>query len=264
MRMRMRVIAVTLLLAAGCATLEEHELYRHTRDLSVKAANVVADTTTKAMRRMQTYLAEKDVLQKFHDAGEHSETAVLNVLHQAGVGQQPKTPKTPKPGTTQPPAPSRQATPPLSTQYAGAYRWPLDAGVVSSEYGKRWGKLHKGLDIAADVGEPVYATAGGEVIYASDGLRGYGNVVILRHDHDHTSLYAHNSELKVKQGEQVKQGDLIALLGNTGHSTGPHTHFEIRNGDAPVDPRTVLPKEKFDVAPHQPKEVEVVAKVDAE
>jgi murein DD-endopeptidase MepM/ murein hydrolase activator NlpD len=257
---------VIVLLAAGCATLEEHKLYRDTRDMSVKAAELVADTTAKAVKRMQRYLAEKEVLQKFHDAGEHSETAVLDVLHKAGVGQRtaqspPKTPKPGKGGAKQPststPAPSSPAFP---AQYAGGYRWPLDAGVVSSEYGKRWGKLHKGIDIAADVGEPVFACASGEVIYAGDGLRGYGNVVILRHDNQRTSLYAHNSELKVKQGEQVKQGDLIALLGNTGHSTGPHTHFEIRNADATVDPRSVLPKAKFDVAPQQPKDAAAAQK----
>jgi len=88
----------------------------------------------------------------------------------------------------------------------------------------------------------VYATASGEVIYAGNGLSGYGNVVILRHDQQMSSLYAHNSALKVKQGEQVKQGQLIALLGSTGHSTGPHVHFEIRNGDNPVNPHSVLPK----------------------
>jgi murein DD-endopeptidase MepM/ murein hydrolase activator NlpD len=235
--------------------------------MSAKAAEMVADTTTKAVKRMQAYLAEKDVLQKFHDASEHSEGAVLDVLHKAGVGRTtqpvPKTPKPSQGGVKQPPTPGPTPAPSTSpafpAQYAGGYRWPLDAGVVSSEYGKRWGKLHKGIDIAANVGEPVYASASGEVIYAGDGMRGYGNVVILRHDNRRTSLYAHNAELKVKQGEEVKQGDLIALLGNTGHSTGPHTHFEIRNGDAAIDPRSVLPKAKFDVSPQQPKEAAVAA-----
>jgi murein DD-endopeptidase MepM/ murein hydrolase activator NlpD len=76
-------------------------------------------------------------------------------------------------------------------------------------------------------------------------LRGYGNVVILRHDRKTSSLYAHNSELKVKVGDQVKQGTVVSLLGNTGHSTGPHVHFEIRNGDVAVNPRDVLPKSKL-------------------
>ena len=83
---------------------------------------------------------------------------------------------------------------------------------------------------------PIYAIADGEVIYAGDGLRGYGNVVILRHDRKTSSLYAHNSELKVKQGDTVKQGTLIALLGSTGHSTGPHVHYEIWINGRPENP----------------------------
>jgi murein DD-endopeptidase MepM/ murein hydrolase activator NlpD len=130
-------------------------------------------------------------------------------------------------------------------KYAGNLRWPVDAGIVSSEFGARWGKQHKGIDIAADAGEPVYAIADADVIYAGDGLRGYGNVVILRHDSKMTSLYAHNSELKVHQGDHVTQGTLISLLGNTGHSTGPHVHFEIRDGDTAVNPRTLLPQSKL-------------------
>jgi murein DD-endopeptidase MepM/ murein hydrolase activator NlpD len=150
------------------------------------------------------------------------------------------------PGTSKSKKAPQQAAPlEVPEQYAGAYRWPLDAGIISSEYGERWGKKHKGLDLAADAGEPVYAVAAGEVIYAGDGLRGYGNVVIMRHDRRFSSLYAHNSELKVKQGDQVQQGELIALLGNTGHSTGPHVHLEIRDGDAAINPHTMLPKGKL-------------------
>jgi murein DD-endopeptidase MepM/ murein hydrolase activator NlpD len=129
--------------------------------------------------------------------------------------------------------------------YDGGYRWPLSAGIVSSEFGKRWGKTHEGIDIAADMGEPVFASADGRVEYAGSGLRGYGNVVILRHDERTTTLYAHNSKLRVKEGELVKGGQTIALLGSTGHSTGPHVHFEIRRGRVPEDPRADLPKTRF-------------------
>jgi len=129
--------------------------------------------------------------------------------------------------------------------YDGGYRWPLTAGVVSSEFGKRWGRRHEGIDIAADLGEPVLASADGRVEYAGSGLRGYGNVVILRHDDRTTTLYAHNSALKVKPGERVKGGQTIALLGSTGHSTGPHVHFEIRRKSVPEDPRADLPKSRF-------------------
>ena len=272
---RSRLFAAASLLSAqllaGCATVDQkfgdQEWYQKSKVTSAKVVDATSTTATKAVAvtettaskayaRMQKYLAEKDVLKTFQDAGNHSETAVLGVLHKSGIaknpgpsaGSAPGAPKSggPKPGAATPP--SKQGTSqPLTgvpEQYAGSLRWPLDAYIVSSEYGERWGKVHKGMDMAADAGEPVYAIAAGEVIYAGDGLRGYGNVVILRHDRKTSSLYAHNSELKVKQGDHVAQGTLIALLGSTGHSTGPHVHFEIRDGDTAVNPRTVLPKPK--------------------
>ena len=238
----------------ACASLEDKQWYQDAKSASAKALNVASDSTSKALKRMQHYVAEQDVLMKFHDAGEHSEREVLEILHRSGVSR-PKSsanakgsagPSTARAagstsakgsGTT--PTPSVATTVP--TQYTGSVRWPVDAGIVSSKYGPRWGKMHKGLDIAADAGEPVYAIASGDVIYAGDGLSGYGNVVIVQHDKQMTSLYAHNSELKVHQGDHVQQGAVLALLGNTGHSTGPHVHFEIRQGDAAVDPTGLLP-----------------------
>jgi murein DD-endopeptidase MepM/ murein hydrolase activator NlpD len=230
----------------GCASLDQKfgdaEWYQKSRDATSKAVEATRTTTAKAYDRMQKYLGEKDVLKTFHDAGEHSEGAVLAVLHKSGIGGQAGAATDGSPPKKRSP---KNAPLPVPEQYSGAYRWPLDAGIVSSEYGERWGKMHKGLDIAADTGEPVYAVAAGEVIYAGDGLRGYGNVVIVRHDRRYTSLYAHNSELKVSRGDQIEQGQLIALLGSTGHSTGPHVHFEIRDGDAPVNPHGLLPRGKL-------------------
>jgi len=129
--------------------------------------------------------------------------------------------------------------------YRGLWIWPLRAGIVSSEFGKRWGRKHQGIDIAADLGVPVRAAAPGEVIYAGNELRGYGNVVILRHDNETSTLYAHNDSLEVEKGQRVRTGDVIARLGNTGHSTGPHLHFEVRKKNKPVNPRKVLPKSRF-------------------
>jgi murein DD-endopeptidase MepM/ murein hydrolase activator NlpD len=254
---------------AGCATVDQkygdEAWYQKSKQASTKAvevtettaskaAAITSTTASKAYGRMQQYLAEKDVLKTFYDAGEHSETAVLNVLHKSGIAKQPA-PHAPTPTAGNQARLPKQPAPPLTSvpeQYAGAMRWPLDAYIVSSEYGERWGKVHKGMDMAAHVGEPVYAIADGEVIYAGDGLRGYGNVVILRHDRKTSSLYAHNSELKVKQGDHVTKGTLVALLGNTGHSTGPHVHFEIRDGDVAVNPRNVLPKSKLGLLDESP------------
>jgi murein DD-endopeptidase MepM/ murein hydrolase activator NlpD len=245
-----------------------------TQVAAAKAAEEARIASAAAYARTQKYLAEQDLLKTFHDAGEHSEASVLAVLRKSGMSAtapRSKTGTSGKQGTggagsksagtggsgaggggagsaaadggkKLPPLPALTTVP---EQYTGSMRWPLDAYIVSSDYGARWGKMHKGLDLAADVGEPVYAIADGEVIYAGDGLRGYGNVVILRHDRKTSSLYAHNSELKVKQGDIVKQGTLIALLGSTGHSTGPHVHFEIRDGDLAVNPHDRLPKSKL-------------------
>jgi murein DD-endopeptidase MepM/ murein hydrolase activator NlpD len=263
-RAKVFALAGTAACVIGCATTDQkfgdQPWYQDTKQASAKAVEVTTTTATKAAEvtsttaskayaRMQKYLAEKDLLKTFHDSGEHSEAAVLSVLHKSGIAKSPAAAPSGGAAPGAPQAKPRPAPlPPLNTvpeQYAGALRWPLDAGIVSSEYGERWGKMHKGLDIAADVGEPVYAIADGEVIYAGDGLRGYGNVVIIRHDRKTSSLYAHNSELKVKTGDQVKQGSVVSLLGSTGHSTGPHVHFEIRDGDVAVNPRNVLPKSKL-------------------
>ena len=134
---------------------------------------------------------------------------------------------------------------PKLPDYKGEWRWPLSAGIVSSEFGSRWKKQHEGLDIAADEGEPVYAVAAGKVLYADNRMRGYGNVVVLRHDSQMTTLYAHNQMMKVKLGDTVEQGQVIALLGSTGHSTGPHVHFEMRKANIAQDPRRILPKSDF-------------------
>ncbi len=228
------VPSVAGLALLACADLNDKQWYQDARGTSAKAVAAVSDSTGKVFHVSQHYLQERDLLKTFHDAGEHSEAAVLQVLHRSGVG------RSSAPSAHVGKTPSASAS--LPTQYGGSVRWPLEQGIVSSEYGPRWGKMHKGLDIAADAGDPVYAIAAGEVIYAGDGLRGYGNVVIIRHDERMTSLYAHNKELMVHQGDQVAQGTVIALLGSTGHSTGPHVHFEIREGDAAVDPRGLLPK----------------------
>jgi murein DD-endopeptidase MepM/ murein hydrolase activator NlpD len=260
------------LLFPGCASVDKKfgndAWYQKTRSATNKAVetstpaiskaiDVSTTAAAKAFKRMQKYLAEKDLLATFHDAGQHSEEAVLAVLRQSGLtrakparpGQPPAQGPAPSPnGPAGQKPPAKTPIAPLGNvpeHYAGNLIWPVDAGIFSSEFGKRARDDHKGIDIAADVGEPVHAIADGDVIYAGNGLRGYGNVVILRHDRNMSSLYAHNSELKVRQGDHVRQGALISLLGSTGRSTGPHVHFEIREGDRAINPRSVLPKPAF-------------------
>jgi murein DD-endopeptidase MepM/ murein hydrolase activator NlpD len=123
-------------------------------------------------------------------------------------------------------------------------QWPVEAGLVTCEFGPRWGTLHSGIDITADAGVPVYAVASGQVVHAG-ALGTYGNLVVLRHDARRTTLYAHNDALRVRAGESVRAGQVIALLGSSGLASGPHVHFEVREGDQPVDPRRRLPAGVF-------------------
>jgi murein DD-endopeptidase MepM/ murein hydrolase activator NlpD len=112
-------------------------------------------------------------------------------------------------------------------------------GIVTSGYGWRWGRLHAGIDIAVGSGTPVVAAAGGTVVIAG-WLGGYGNLVVVDHGNGTATAYGHNSAVTVGTGQFVAQGQLIAYSGSTGHSTGPHVHFEVRIGGVPVDPMGYL------------------------
>jgi murein DD-endopeptidase MepM/ murein hydrolase activator NlpD len=124
-----------------------------------------------------------------------------------------------------------------------ALRWPLAIVpvVVGSPFGARWGKPHEGIDLPAPIGTPVFAAADGRVVYAGSGVRGYGNLVVIKHAGDLLTAYAHNSVLLVSRGQPVRAGDRIALVGQSGHATGPHLHFEVRSGQIPRDPMSFLP-----------------------
>lgn len=122
--------------------------------------------------------------------------------------------------------------------------WPLH-GWVTSEFGMRDDPytgartMHHGLDISGPEGKPVIATAGGVVVYA--GVRGgYGNAVVIDHGMGVVTFYAHMKEYLVKVGDKIKRGQHIGALGNTGRSTGPHLHYEIRVNDVPVNPRSYI------------------------
>jgi murein DD-endopeptidase MepM/ murein hydrolase activator NlpD len=118
------------------------------------------------------------------------------------------------------------------------YVKPLN-GRVTSEFGPRWGTMHKGLDLAAPAGSPIRAVTGGTVRRA-DWNGGYGNAVVIDHGNGLSTLYGHAASLNVKPGQKVGAGDIIAREGSTGDSTGPHLHFEVRKNDKQIDPRPWL------------------------
>ena len=118
--------------------------------------------------------------------------------------------------------------------------WPTK-GILTSGFGKRNGRKHEGIDIAAPKGTAIYAAAAGKVVFSGWGPTGYGKMVIIKHKHHLSTVYAHNSKILVKKEQQVKQGQKIALMGSTGRSTGPHLHFEVRNDTKPKNPIKYLP-----------------------
>ncbi|MFC4258738.1 peptidoglycan DD-metalloendopeptidase family protein [Marinobacter lacisalsi] len=118
------------------------------------------------------------------------------------------------------------------------WRWP-HVGTVIAKYSTS-GKVNKGIDIAGNSGDPVKAAADGNVVYAGNGLLGYGNLIIINHNEHYLSAYAHNRRILVQEGENVKQGQTIAELGSTG-TDGNKLHFEIRKSGNPVDPLPYLP-----------------------
>jgi murein DD-endopeptidase MepM/ murein hydrolase activator NlpD len=121
----------------------------------------------------------------------------------------------------------------------GGCIWPA-RGHVTSEFGRRWGRMHEGIDIANSTGTPIYAAKTGTVIFAGQ-QSGYGNVVIIDHGGGFTTVYAHQSRFATHDGAHLNQGQLLGYMGSTGHSTGPHVHFETRYGGSPRNPRGCLP-----------------------
>ena len=141
------------------------------------------------------------------------------------------------------PRPIDELIPPPSTSTL-AYNWPAK-GTLTSGFGMRWGRPHKGIDIANSTGTPIAASADGVVEKAGWNKGGYGNVVDIRHPDGSLTRYAHNSKILVQPGQQVHQGQTIACMGSTGHSTGPHSHFEIHPpGKGAVNPIAFLPQNR--------------------
>lgn len=130
---------------------------------------------------------------------------------------------------------------PDSNRFDG-YIWPT-RGVLTSGYGWRWGRMHRGIDIAAPTGTPIAAAAAGVVVFSGWNSGGYGNLVDIRHADGSLTRYAHNSRNLVRKGQRVRQGETIAEMGSTGFSTGPHLHFEVHpSGRGAVNPMAFLPR----------------------
>jgi murein DD-endopeptidase MepM/ murein hydrolase activator NlpD len=167
--------------------------------------------------------------------------------HQAGTLTPPSAAAAPPPGERSVADEARQdSAPPLAaasapdTTHSGRFPWPVRGNVIST-YGREGnGGKNDGINIAAPLGAPVRAIEGGEVAYAGNELKGYGNLVLIKHADGLISAYAHCQELLVKKGDQVAAGEVIARVGTTGGVKEPQLHFELRRGQHPVDPKEFL------------------------
>ncbi|TYC50345.1 peptidoglycan DD-metalloendopeptidase family protein [Rhodobacterales bacterium] len=122
------------------------------------------------------------------------------------------------------------------------FRWPVRGRIISEFGAKPGGGKNEGVNLAVPEGTAIKAADDGTVIYSGNELKGYGNLILVRHNEGWVTAYAHNSELKVKRGDTVRRGDVVALAGATGSVSQPQLHFEVRKGNKPVDPLKYLPK----------------------
>lgn len=130
----------------------------------------------------------------------------------------------------------------VSSSSSSQYLWPVPASRrISSYFGKRGYSNHNGIDIPARTGSHVLSSTNGKVIYSGNGISGFGNLVIIAHGNGMSSVYGHLHKRFVKKGDKVYRGQVIAQVGNTGRSSGPHLHFEVRKKDQAVNPMAYLP-----------------------
>lgn len=164
-----------------------------------------------------------------------SDTEVAQVTPLPGMAAEPK--------PTEPvatPAPASTSSVPMTQTRAVegvTWSWPASGTIIQRFNDTQ----NKGLDIGGKIGDPVLAAADGTVVYSGSGLRGYGQLIILKHNNTYLSAYAHNSKILVKEGQKVRRGDKVAELGQS-DTTSPRLHFEIRKQGRPVDPSGFLPQ----------------------
>jgi len=182
-------------------------------------------------------------------------TRTSNTVGKAGqplATQTPKAPPAPKQITTEPPVqqasvvtPTRELPTPVTaavkpTDATPLFRWPVKGRVIAGFGPKPNGQQNDGINLAVPEDTPIKAAEDGVVAYAGNELKGYGNLVLIRHPNGYVTAYAHAKELTVKRGDPIKRGQVIGKSGQTGNVDTPQLHFEVRKGPTPLDPMPLL------------------------
>lgn len=201
---------------------------------TVSAADVTAqNNSVKPAQKSTTVVASQPVITYSEDSGDQSANKMLpNNKGTATVVTAPVT--APVVSSSQPAASSQTSSAAIS-----AWRWPTDGKIIENFSPGEGG--NKGIDIAGSKGQAIIATADGRVVYAGNALRGYGNLIIIKHNDDYLSAYAHNDTMLVREQQEVKAGQKIATMGSTGTSS-TRLHFEIRYKGKSVNPLQYLPQ----------------------
>ncbi|MBV8041111.1 MAG: murein hydrolase activator NlpD [Pluralibacter sp.] len=197
-----------------------------------QASSSSAVLVAKPAQNSSAVVASQPTITYSEDSGEQSANKML-------PNNKPATPVTapvtaPVASTTQPTASSTSTSSPISS-----WRWPTDGKIIENFSGADGG--NKGIDIAGSKGQAIVATADGRVVYAGNALRGYGNLIIIKHNDDYLSAYAHNDTMLVREQQEVKAGQKIATMGSSGTSS-TRLHFEIRYKGKSVNPLQYLPQ----------------------
>ena len=202
---------------------------------SARASGGATATTTSA-QKSTAVVASQPTITYSESSGEQSATKMLPNNKPAITTSTVVAPVTAPTtvSTTQPTASSTSTSSPISS-----WRWPTDGKVIENFSGAEGG--NKGIDIAGSKGQAIVATADGRVVYAGNALRGYGNLIIIKHNDDYLSAYAHNDTMLVREQQEVKAGQKIATMGSTGTSS-TRLHFEIRYKGKSVNPLQYLPQ----------------------
>jgi murein DD-endopeptidase MepM/ murein hydrolase activator NlpD len=192
---------------------------RETRDALLSARN------TLSASRQDKLVALSELSEK-----ERAEASEMDALRQssAQLGAQIRAAQAKSASS------SSSGAPGDTTPSSSGLVWPVSAP-ITSPFGYRWGRMHEGIDLGASYGSPIRAAASGTVIYCG-WESGYGNLTVIDHGGSLATAYGHQSSIAVSCGQSVSQGQVIGYVGSTGHSTGPHLHFEVRVGGNPVDP----------------------------
>lgn len=229
---RVLLIALAVAVAAGCVgdgRIRKQSVHPAKKIYVVKRGDTLYSIAEKFGTDSASIKKTNDLVL---DALSVGQRLVIPKGGKAAVGKKTKTGK-----------PVERAPPEKTPRIKVRLGWPMKKGTITSGFGVRKNGKHDGIDISAPKGTPIYSAAKGKVIFSGWGPTGYGRLVVLKHSAEMFTVYAHNSKNLVKEGDAVKKGEKIALVGKSGRVRGgSNLHFEVRVNRISYDPRSYLPK----------------------